>query len=181
MRSSATATRPLEERLPAQLATPTGLDAAAVADIAGAMNAILADVFALYLKTKNFHWHMSGPHFRDYHLLLDEQADQIFAMTDPIAERVRKLGGLTLHSIGHVARLQRIADNDAPYVEPLDMLAELREDNQTLAARLREAHDLCDEHRDVATTSLIEQWIDETERRAWFLFESSRRPDSGGH
>jgi starvation-inducible DNA-binding protein len=144
------------------------------------MNAIAADVFALYLKTKNFHWHLSGPHFRDYHLLFDEQADQIFAMTDAIAERVRKVGGSTLRSIGHIARLQRISDNDATYVEPSDMLAELREDNKSLAARLREAHDVCDEHRDIATASLIEVWIDETERRTWFLFEAGRRSDSGG-
>jgi starvation-inducible DNA-binding protein len=159
----------------APLATRTDLSPAATKDIAAAMNAILADVFALYLKTKNFHWHMSGPHFRDYHLLLDEQADQLFAMTDPIAERVRKLGGPTLKSIGHISRIQRVLDNDAEYVEPLDMLAELAEDNRTLAARLREAHDVCDEHRDVATTSLIEIWIDEAERRGWFLFESTRR------
>jgi starvation-inducible DNA-binding protein len=145
------------------------------------MNAILADVFALYLKTKNFHWHMSGPHFRDYHLLLDEQGDQLFAMTDPIAERVRKVGGSTLKSIGHIARIQRISDNDADYVEPLDMLAELREGNEMLTARLREAHNVCEEHRDVATASLIEVWIDETERRTWFLFEASQRADAGGH
>jgi starvation-inducible DNA-binding protein len=157
------------------LATRTDLTRSATKDIAGAMNAILADVFALYLKTKNFHWHMSGPHFRDYHLLLDEQADQLFAMTDPIAERVRKLGGSTIKSIGHIARIQRIADNDADFMEPHDMLAELEEDNQTLAARLREAHDVCDEHRDVATASLIEVWTDETERRTWFLFETTRR------
>jgi starvation-inducible DNA-binding protein len=144
------------------------------------MNAIAADVYALYLKTKNFHWHLSGPHFRDYHLLFDEQADQIFAMTDAIAERVRKVGGQTLRSIGHIGRLQRISDNDAEYVEPSDMLAELREDNKVLAARLREAHNVCDEHRDIATASLIEVWIDETERRTWFLFEASRRGDSGG-
>jgi starvation-inducible DNA-binding protein len=168
-------------RQPQALATPTDLRADATRDIAGAMNAILADVFAMYLKTKNFHWHMSGPHFRDYHLLLDEQADQLFAMTDPIAERVRKLGALTIRSIGQIARMQRISDNDADYVEPSDMLAELREDNQVLTARLREAHDLCDEHRDVATASLIEVWIDETERRTWFLFESNRHADSGGH
>src|SRR5213596_3836507 len=165
----------LVRRQSAPLATPTDLKPAATKDIAGAMNAILADVFALYLKTKNFHWHMSGPHFRDYHLLLDEQADQLFAMTDPIAERVRKLGGLTLRSIGHIARTQRVLDNDAEYVEPLDMLAELAEDNRTLAARLREAHNVCEEHRDIATTSLIEIWIDETERRNWFLFEITRR------
>lgn len=156
------------------LITPTDLRPQATKDISGAMNAILADVFALYLKTKNFHWHMSGPHFRDYHLMLDEQSEQIFAMTDPIAERVRKLGGMTLRSIGQISHLQRVLDNDADYVEPLDMLAELREDNHSLAARLREAHDVCDEHRDVATASLIEAWIDEAERRAWFLFETSR-------
>jgi starvation-inducible DNA-binding protein len=145
------------------------------------MNAILADVFALYLKTKNFHWHMSGPHFRDYHLLLDEHADQMFAMTDPIAERVRKLGEPTMRSIGHIARTQRVLDNDAVYVEPEDMLAELLEDNKALAARLREAHNVCEEGRDVATASLIEVWIDETERRTWFLFEASRHADSAGH
>lgn len=165
----------------APLATPTDLAAAATKDIAGAMNGILADVFALYLKTKNFHWHMSGPHFRDYHLMLDEQADQLYAMTDPIAERIRKVGGSTLRSIGHIARTQRVLDNDAEYVEPSDMLAELRDDNKTLAASLREAHDVCDEHRDIATASLTEVWIDETERRTWFLFESTRRADSSGH
>ena len=149
--------------------------------ISAAMNAILADVFALYLKTKNFHWHMSGPHFRDYHLLLDEQGDQIFAMTDPIAERVRKIGGRTIKSIGQIARQQRVLDNEAEYVEPEDMLVELREDNQTLVTRLREAHSVCEEYNDVATTSLIEVWIDETERRTWFLFEATRRPDSSGH
>ena len=164
----------LAQRRDAPLATRTDLSHAAVKDISGTMNAILADVFALYMKTKNFHWHMSGPHFRDYHLLLDEQADQLFAMTDPIAERVRKLGGITLHSIGEIARAQHVLDNDAEYVEPLDMLAELAEDNKTMAARLREAHNVCEEHRDVATTSLIEIWIDETERRAWFLFEATR-------
>jgi starvation-inducible DNA-binding protein len=165
----------------APLATRTDLSAAATKDITGAMNAILADVFALYLKTKNFHWHMSGPHFRDYHLLLDEQADQLYAITDPIAERIRKIGGSTLKSIGHIARLQRVLDNDAEYVEPLDMLAELREDNKELAARLREAHNVCDEHRDIATASLIEVWVDETERRTWFLFEASRKGDATGH
>ena len=159
----------------APLATRTDLTSAATKDISAAMNAIFADVFALYLKTKNFHWHMSGPHFRDYHLLLDEQAEQLFAMTDPIAERVRKIGGPTLKSIGHISRTQRVLDNDNDYVEPLDMLAELADDNKTLAARLREAHNVCDEHRDVATASLIEVWIDETERRTWFLFETTRR------
>jgi starvation-inducible DNA-binding protein len=171
----------LVRRRNAPLATPTDLKAAATRDIAGAMNAILADVFALYLKTKNFHWHMSGPHFRDYHLLLDEQADQIFAMADPIAERVRKLGGSTIRSIGHIARNQRLLDNDAEYVEPLDMLAELREDNKSLVSELREVHDLCDKHRDIASASLIEVWIDESERRTWFLFEAARRGDATGH
>jgi len=174
-RNSSTKNSELLQRREAPLATPTDLTRAATKDIAGAMNAILADVFALYLKTKNFHWHMSGSHFRDYHLLLDEQADQLFAMTDPIAERIRKIGGLTLRSIGHISRIQRVLDNDAEYVEPLDMIAELADDNKTLAARLREAHNVCDEHRDVATASLIEVWIDETERRSWFLFEASRR------
>jgi starvation-inducible DNA-binding protein len=171
----------LERRRGAPLATPTDLKKAATKDIAGAMNAILADVFAIYMKTKNFHWHMSGPHFRDYHLLLDEQADQLYGMTDPIAERVRKVGGSTLRSIGNIGRTQRVKDNDAQYVEPLDMIAELREDNKMLAARLREAHNVCDEHHDIATASLIEVWIDETERRTWFLFEASRKADSSGH
>jgi starvation-inducible DNA-binding protein len=165
----------LHQRRAAALRTRTDLTPAATKDVAAAMNLILADVFALYLKTKNFHWHMSGPHFRDYHLLLDEHADQLFAMTDPIAERIRKLGGPTLKSIGQIARLQRVEDNEAEYVEPLDMLAELVEDNKEMAARLREAHNVCDEHRDVATASLIEVWIDETERRTWFLFEATRR------
>ncbi len=171
----------LERRERAPLLTPSDLDASATRDVSAAMNAILADTFALYLKTKNFHWHMSGPHFRDYHLMLDEQGQQLFAMADPIAERVRKLGGTTLHSIGQIGRLQRVLDNDAEYVEPDDMLAELRDDNKTLAARLREAHNVCEEHRDFATASLIEVWIDETERRTWFLFEASRRGDSSGH
>ncbi|TLY73079.1 MAG: DNA starvation/stationary phase protection protein [Gammaproteobacteria bacterium] len=169
----------LVRRQSAPLATPTDLKPAATKDIAGAMNAILADVFALYLKTKNFHWHMSGPHFRDYHLLLDEQADQLFAMTDAIAERVRKIGGSTLKSVGHISRLQRVQDNDVDYVQPQDMLAEVREDNKELAARLREVHNVCEEHRDIATASLLEVWIDETERRTWFLFEAARQADSG--
>ena len=181
MKKHGNSTDTLERIATAPLHTPTDLEASATKDIAGAMNTILADVFALYLKTKNFHWHMSGPHFRDYHLLLDEQADQIFAMTDPIAERLRKIGQPTLRSIGHIARLQRVEDNDAEYVEPGDMLAELREDNQALAARLREAHGLCDDHDDVATASLIEVWIDETERRTWFLFEAGRHQDAQGH
>jgi starvation-inducible DNA-binding protein len=174
-------TQELKQRERTPLATPTDLAPAATRDIAGAMNAILADVFALYLKTKNFHWHLSGAHFRDYHLMFDEQGDQLFAMTDPIAERVRKIGGTTLRSIGQIAHLQRISDNDAQYVEPEDMLAELCEDNKTMASRLREAHDLCDEHRDIATASLIEVWIDETERRTWFLFEAGQREMTGGH
>ena len=165
----------VKDRQRAPLSTPTDLSAEATRDISGALNALLADVFALYVKTKNFHWHLSGPHFRDYHLLFDEQGDQIFAMTDPIAERVRKIGGSTIKSIHQIARLQRVLDNDADYVAPEDMLAELGEDNKTLTARLREAHDMCDEYRDVATASLIEVWIDETERRTWFLFEASRR------
>ena len=168
-------TSELRQRRDAPISTRTDLKPAAIKDIAGAMNAILADVFALYLKTKNFHWHMSGPHFRDYHLLLDEQSDQLFAMTDPIAERVRKLGGITLRSIGQISRTQRVLDNDAEYVEPLDMLAELGEDNKALTTRFRQAHNVCDKHRDVATASLIEVWIDETERRTWFLFEATRR------
>ena len=168
-------TSELIQRRDAPLTTRTDLSRNGIKDISAAMNLILADVFALYLKTKNFHWHMSGPHFRDYHLLLDEHADQLFAMTDPIAERVRKLGGITLRSIGQISRTQRVLDNDSEYVEPLDMLAELAEDNKTLTARLRQAHNVCDKHRDVATASLIEVWIDETERRAWFLFETTRR------
>ncbi|MES2532344.1 MAG: DNA starvation/stationary phase protection protein [Pseudomonadota bacterium] len=171
---SKTPTAELQTRRKAPLATPSDLPAEATRDIAAALNGVLADVFALYLKTKNFHWHMSGAHFRDYHLLLDEQGDQLYAMTDPIAERIRKVGGTTLRSIGHIARMQRISDNDADYVDPLDMLAELREDNKTLAGRMREAHNVTDEHRDIASSSLLENWIDETERRTWFLFESSR-------
>ena len=174
-KTSAATKQDLVRRRNAPLATPTDLKAAATRDITGSLNAILADVFALYLKTKNFHWHMSGPHFRDYHLLLDEQSDQIYAMTDPIAERVRKLGGSTLRSIGHIARTQRLQDNDAEYVEPLDMLAELREDNLRLAAFMRETHGLCDKYDDVASASLLEVWIDEAERRTWFLFESGRQ------
>ena len=164
----------------APLNTPTDLKSNAVRDISGALTALLADMFALYLKTKNFHWHMSGPHFRDYHLLLDEQSEQIFATTDAIAERVRKIGGTTLRSIGHISRLQRILDNDADYVTPMDMLAELRDDNKQLAASLRETHGLCDEEEDVASASLLETWIDEAERRTWFLFESTQPAESGG-
>jgi starvation-inducible DNA-binding protein len=158
----------------APLHTPTDLRSTAVKDLAGALNVLLADMFALYLKTKNFHWHISGPHFRDYHLLLDEQGDQIFATTDAIAERVRKIGGTTLRSVGQIVRLQRVLDNDADFVTPLDMLAELRDDNKQLVASLRETHGLCEEHEDVASASLLETWIDEAERRVWFLFESTR-------
>src|SRR5215468_7356009 len=159
---------------PAPLHTPTDLKSNAVRDIAGALNKLLADMFALYLKTKNFHWHISGPHFRDYHLLLDEQGEQIFATTDDIAERARKIGGTTLRSIGHISRLQRVLDNDADFVTPLDMLAELRDDNKQLVASLRETHAICDKHEDVASASLIENSIDEAERRVWFLFEATR-------
>ncbi|ABD04906.1 Ferritin and Dps [Rhodopseudomonas palustris HaA2] len=158
-----------------ELEGPTDLSSDATRDIAPALRAMLADVFAVYLKTKNFHWHMSGPHFRDYHLLLDEQSDQIFAMTDQIAERARKIGGTSLRSIGHIARTQRILDNDADYVDPQDMLSELCSDNQQLTRELRRLHDLCDEYGDVATASLIENWIDESERRIWFLYEAVRR------
>jgi starvation-inducible DNA-binding protein len=163
-----------EKRL-APLRTPTSLSEDATRDISAALTALLADVFALYIKTKNFHWHVSGPHFRDYHLLLDEQSAEILAMTDLIAERARKIGGTTLRSIGQIARESRVLDNDADYVDPLDMLAELRDDNNDLVGRMREVHDLCDEHGDIATASLLENWVDETEKRVWFLFESGRR------
>jgi starvation-inducible DNA-binding protein len=155
------------------LELPTDLGAEASRDISAALNVLLADLFSLYLKTKNFHWHVSGPHFRDYHLLLDEQAAQILDATDALAERVRKVGGTTLRSIGHVSRLQRLADNDETYLAPFDMLAELLDDNLQIAAHLRDAHGLCEEHGDVASASYLETWIDETERRAWFLFEAS--------
>jgi starvation-inducible DNA-binding protein len=161
----------------APLATPTDLGADAVRDLSGALTTLVADMFALYLKTKNFHWHVSGPHFRDYHLLLDEQGDQIFATTDAIAERVRKIGGTTLRSIGQIGKLQRIPDNDADYVTPLDMLAELREDNLQLTKSMRETHELCEKYNDVATASLIEVWIDEAERRTWFLYEATRHAE----
>ncbi len=157
------------------LETPTDLASNAVRDISVALTTLLADTFALYVKTKNFHWHVSGPHFRDYHLLLDEQSEQLFAMTDAIAERVRKIGGTTLRSIGQITRLQRILDNDADYVAPLDMLVQLCDDNKQLAEHMRQTHALCDEQDDVASASLLEIWIDEAERRTWFLFEASRR------
>ena len=167
----------LARRRKAPLIAPADLGAEASRDIVGGLNAILADVFALYMKTKKFHWHMSGPHFHDYHLLLDEQADQLYAITDRIAERIRKAGGSALRSAGHASRIQRVKVNDAEYVDPLDMLAELREDNQALAARLREVREMMDEHRDVAAASLIESWIDDAERRTWFLFETTRSVD----
>jgi starvation-inducible DNA-binding protein len=170
----------LKCRQTAPLLTPTDLGPTATRDVAAALNLLLADAFALYFKTKNFHWHMSGPHFRDFHLLLDEQGDQIFAMTDPLAERVRKLGGTTLRSIGQIARMQRVLDNEAEYVTAQDMLAELRDDNKQLVAAMREAHGVCDENGDVAGASLIEVWIDETERRTWFLFEATRRSNEAG-
>ena len=157
------------------LKTPTNLSDHAVRDISAELTVLLSDVFALYLKTKNFHWHMSGPHFRDYHLMLDDQGDQLFAMTDAVAERVRKIGGTTVRSIGQISRLQRIVDNNAEYVEPQDMIAELREDNAILTRNMREVRSLCDKAGDVATASLLENWIDETEKRTWFLFECGQR------
>ena len=163
------------------LRTPTDLKSDATQKIATALNLVLADVFALYLKTKNFHWHMSGPHFRDYHLMLDEQATELFDMTDPLAERIRKLGGKTLRSISHISTLQRVKDNNADFVSPSDMLGELCDDNRSLAANLRDTHDVCDDNRDIASASLIENWIDETEKRTWFLFEAHRHQDEGGH
>jgi len=164
----------IKKRRTKALNTPSPLGEDAVRDISGELNALLADILALYLKTKNFHWHMSGPYFRDYHLLLDDQANQIYATVDTVAERVRKLGGTTLRSIGHAKRLQRLLDNDADYVTPDDMLAELREDNLQLAAYMRTTHELCGEHGDVATASVLENWIDEAENRVWYLFETSR-------
>ncbi len=156
------------------LDTPSHFSDNAIKDISGALSALLADFFALYIKTKNFHWHMSGPNFRDYHLLLDEQGEQIFAATDDIAERARKIGGTTIRSIGQINSEKRILDNNADFVSPNDMLAELRDDNLQLVDEMRQVHDLCDEHGDVATTSLLENWIDEGERRVWFLFEATR-------
>jgi starvation-inducible DNA-binding protein len=163
------------------LNTPTDLDEKGVAAVAAAVNGLVADSFALYVKTKNFHWHMSGPHFRDYHLLLDEQAQEIYAAIDPLAERVRKLGGTTLRSIGHIAKLQTISDNDAAFVGPRDMLGELVADSKQMIENMRAAHDVCDEHEDVATASLLEELIDHAEKRTWFLFEASRDADQTGH
>jgi starvation-inducible DNA-binding protein len=167
----------VETRRKSPLATPSTLPTNAVTDIAAALTALLADVFVLYMKTKNFHWHMSGPHFRDYHLMLDEQAEQLFAMTDDVAERARKVGGTTIRSIGHISRTQRLLDNDADFVTPLDMLAELRDDNNQLVSIMKETHELTSEHGDYATTSLLENWIDEAERRSWFLFETTRNAE----
>lgn len=164
----------VKARQGAALHTRTTLSEEATHEVGAALTTLLADMFALYIKTRNFHWHVSGPHFRDYHLILDEQADQILAVTDALAERVRKIGGATIHSVGHIARLQRVLDNDADYVAPLDMLAELRDDNVELASRMRETHGLCEERGDVASAGLLETWVDEAERRAWFLFESCR-------
>jgi len=165
----------------AAIRTPTDLGAAATRDVGAALNGLLADVFALYVKTKNFHWHVSGPHFRDYHLLFDDQAAEVLAMTDELAERARKIGASTIRSIGHIARTQRITDNEAAFVDPLDMLAELREDSLALTRSLRAAHVVCEEHRDLASASLIETWIDRAERRTWFLYETARRGDPTGH
>lgn len=165
----------------AALDTPTDLDSAAVKAVSDALNGLLADSFALFLKTKNFHWHVSGPHFRDYHLLLDDQAAEIMAATDDMAERVRKIGGTTLRSIGHIAKLQTIEDNDAEFVPPAMMLQELMNDNKHVTAQMRKAHEVCDEHEDIASASLIENWIDQTEKRTWFLFEAARNASNSGH
>ena len=168
----------LHARRQEPLATPSDISAEGVKQIAGALNALLADVFAVYLKTKNFHWHMSGPHFRDYHLLLDGHGDQLFGITDEIAERVRKIGGITIRSIGHIARLQRVADNDAEFVTPSDMMSELLDDEKALVLAMRSVHALCDDAGDVATASALETWIDQAQRRAWFLFETTRNHNS---
>jgi starvation-inducible DNA-binding protein len=165
----------VRNRAQTNLLTPTGLGTDARQDISSELNTLLADVFGLYFKTKNFHWHMSGPHFRDFHILLDEQADQAFDTTDAMAERVRKLGGTTIRSIGHIKRLMRLSDNDADFVTPDGMLAELREDNMRLIGFMRGTHALCDEYKDVASASLLENWIDDAERRVWFLFEAGRK------
>jgi starvation-inducible DNA-binding protein len=174
-------TKPKAGRAPAALDTPTDLSTNAIGDISGALNGVLADSFALYLKTKNFHWHVSGPHFRDYHLMLDEQAADIFATTDELAERVRKIGGTTLRSIGQIAKLQSIADNEEDFVDPGDMLSELMADNKSIAASMRKAHKVCDDHEDVASASLLENFIDATEKRTWFLFEAARGANASGH
>ena len=165
----------------AALDTPTDLDEAAVKAVSAALNGLLADAFALHMKTKNFHWHVSGPHFRDYHLMLDDQAADIFSATDDMAERVRKIGGTTLRSIGHIAKLQTIEDNDAEFVPPAMMLRELMNDNKKVAENMRKAHEVCDDHDDIASASFIENWLDQTEKRTWFLFEASRNATDGGH
>ena len=165
----------LKEKRKAALKTPSSFGENAIKDLSGALNELLADIFALYIKTKNFHWHVSGPHFRDYHLLLDDQASEIYGTTDDIAERVRKIGGTTLRSIGQIAKMTRVADNDADFVTADDMLAELREENLALVSRMRSVHDLCDEHGDIATASLIENWVDQAEKRVWFLYEAGRK------
>lgn len=175
--SSETTKRPVN----AALATPSDLSNKSTQPVIVELNKLVADAYSLYVKTKNFHWHMSGPHFRDYHIMLDEQADQIFAAIDPLAERVRKLGGKTLRSISHIAELSRIKDDDREFVPPLEMLQELVADNKSVAANLRAAHKVCDDNDDVASASLLEIYIDETERRTWFLFEASRDADNSGH
>ena len=173
---------PIKRGRPApDLDTPTDLDDKAVTDISKALNGILADSFALYLKTKNFHWHVSGPHFRSYHLMFDEQAAEIFATTDEIAERVRKIGGTTLRSIGHIAKLQTIEDNDGEFVPPGAMLRELMNDNKKVAEAMRKAHEVAENHDDPATASMIEIWLDQTEKRTWFLFEAARGASNDGH
>jgi starvation-inducible DNA-binding protein len=173
--------KPGERPAPA-LDTPTDLDDAAVKAVSAALNGLLADSYALYLKTKNFHWHVSGPHFRDYHLLFEEQATDILGSTDDMAERVRKIGGTTIRSIGHIAKLQTvIEDNDDEFVPPAMMLKELMNDNKKVAEAMRKAHEVCDEHEDIATASLIEVWIDQTEKRTWFLFEAAREASNSGH
>jgi starvation-inducible DNA-binding protein len=169
-----TSTQELIKRRQAPLTTPSDIRGESVREISAALNVLLADVFALYIKTKNFHWHMSGVHFRDYHLLLDDHGDQLFAMTDDIAERVRKIGAVTIRSIGEIARLQRIKDNEAEYVAPQDMLSELRQDDEALVLKMLAVHGVCDEASDVATASLLENWIDQAQRRIWFLFETTR-------
>lgn len=180
-KSSPTSTQKIKLQQQGSINTPTDLSESATRSIAAAMNEVLADVLALYVKTKNFHWHVSGPHFRDYHLLFDEQSEQLFAMVDPIAERMRKIGEPTLKSIGQIGRTQRLKDNETEFVEPVDMLVELCEDNKAMIGYLREAHSICEENNDSATTSLIEEWIDETEQRTWFLYEASRQGAATRH
>ena len=172
---------PTAEKKVAALATPTDLKAKNTAAVAKELNRLVADAFALYLKTKNFHWHVSGPHFRDYHLMLDEQADQIFAAIDPLAERVRKLGERTILGVAHVVELTSVQENSADFVAPGEMLRILMDDNKAMAAAMRKAHGICDDNDDPASASLLEIYIDETERRTWFLFEAGRPADAAGH